>query len=143
MVEIARDIIFSANNNEEVMILPVVPEIEVSKSQNNEQFETINNGTMNLIGDEGLIVFSITSIFPSKNYSWLRPGSVSDPFIYVDFFNKWRSEKVPIRIVVSRPSGKSWFNKAVLIDSFTYKLRRNGDIEYTLDVSEYRFVKVI
>ncbi|WP_077369714.1 hypothetical protein [Anaerosalibacter sp. Marseille-P3206] len=135
------NIVFSANNREEVMILPVVPEIEVEKPQNNEQFETINNGTLNLIGDEGLRTFSITSIFPSQKYIWLKSGSVAEPFKYVDFFNKWRAKKVPLRIVTSRPDGREWFNMACLIDNFTFKVRRNGDIAYTLDVSEYPFVE--
>lgn len=137
----SSNIIFSANNNEEVIVLPIVPEIEVDKTQYNEEFETINNGTINLIGDEGLRSFSITSIFPSQNYSFLKPGSMAEPFKYVEFFNKWRSRKVPIRVVTSRPDGIEWFNMPCLIDDFTYKLRRNGDIEYTLDISEYRFVK--
>jgi hypothetical protein len=135
------NIVFSANNREEVMILPVVPEIEVDKPQGNERFETINKGTLNLIGDEGLRTFSITSIFPSQKYIWLKPGSVAEPFKYVDFFNKWRAKKVPLRIVTSRPDGSEWFNMAVLIDDFSFRLRRNGDIAYTLECSEYPFVE--
>lgn len=136
----SANIIFSANNNEEVVVLPVVPEIEVEKPQNNEQFKTINNGTLNLIGDLDLITFSITSIFPSQNYNWLKPGSIADPFHYVDFFNKWREKQVPLRIVTSRPDGREWFNMPCLINNFVYRLRKNGDVTYTLDVSEYRFI---
>lgn len=137
----SSNIVFSANNNEEIMILPVVPELEVNKAQNNEAFETINNGTLNLIGDIGLRTFSITSIFPSQNYSWLKAGSVAEPFKYVDFFNKWRDKKVPIRVVTSRTDGTAWFNMACTIDNFTYKQRKNGQIDYTLDITEYPFVK--
>lgn len=135
------NIVFSANNREEVIILPVVPEIEMDKPQENERFQTINNGTLNLIGDEGLRTFSITSIFPSKEYPWMKPGSVAEPFRYVDFFNKWRARKVPLRIVTSKPDGTEWFNMPVLIDNFNYRVRRNGDIAYTLECSEYRFVQ--
>ena len=135
------NIVFSANNREEVIILPVVPEIELGNPQENERFKTINNGTMNLIGDEGLRTFSITSIFPSKNYPWLKPGSLAEPFRYVAFFNKWRARKVPLRIVASKPDGTEWFNMPCLIDNFSYKVLRNGDIAYTLEVSEYRFVE--
>ena len=136
------NIILSANNNEEVVIFPVVPEIEVSKPQANETFETINSGTLNLIGDEGLRTFSITSIFPAHNYRWLKKGSVAEPFQYIAFINKWRGEKkVPLRIVVSRPDGREWFNMAVLIDDFKFSIQRNGNVAYTLDFSEYRFIK--
>lgn len=134
------NIIFSANNNEEVMILPVVPEIDLNNPQNNEKFETINSGTLNLIGQEGLRTFSITSIFPSQQYPWLKPGSVAEPFKCVDFFGKWRDEKVPFRCITSKKDGTEWFNMAVLVDNFDYKVRRNGDIAYTLELSEYPFV---
>lgn len=137
----ARDIVFSANNNQEVMILPVVPETEIDSPQNNEEFETINNGTLNLIGDKGLRSFSITSILPSHSYKWLRPGSIAEPFKYVDFFGKWRNRRVPIRVVTSKVDGSEWFNMPCLIDGFTHKIRKNGDVQYTLQVSEYRFVK--
>lgn len=137
----ARDIIFSANNNEEIIILPVVPEIEIDTPQNNEEFETINNGTLNLIGEMGLRSFSIASIFPSRAYGWLRPGSVAEPFAYVDFFDKWREKKVPMRIVTSKFDGSEWFNFPCLIDSFSHKARKNGDVGYTLEVSEYPFAK--
>lgn len=136
----ASNIIFSANNNEEVMILPVVPETKLDKPQHNERFETINNGTLNLIGKEGLRSFSITSIFPSREYGWLKPGSLAEPFKYVDFFNKWRAKQVPFRVITSRPDGSEWFNMAVLIDDFNYGIRRNGDIAYSLSVSEYPFI---
>lgn len=137
----SSNIIFSANNNEEVMVLPVVPEIEINKPQNNEEFETINNGTLNLIGDEGLRTFSIASIFPSQEYGWLKPGSTAEPFKYIEFFNKWRDKKVPFRVITSKKDGTEWFNMAVLIDNFSYKVRKNGDVGYTLDLSEYRFIK--
>ncbi|OHW62903.1 hypothetical protein EUAN_06870 [Andreesenia angusta] len=136
------NIILSVNNNQEVMVFPVVPEINVSKPQDNTTFETINNGTMNLIGDEGLRTFNVSSIFPCREYSWLKIGSVSDGFAYVDFINRWRSKKYPFRIYVSRPDGREWFNMAVLIDAFDFSVMRNGDIKYSLSFSEYRFVKV-
>ena len=53
------NIIFSANNNEEVYVLPIVPPIELNIPRKNEEFETINSGTLNLIGTRGLKSLSI------------------------------------------------------------------------------------
>lgn len=135
----SSNIIFSANNNEEIMILPVVPEFDLDSPQNNEEFETINNGVLNLIGDIGLRSFSITSKFPAQDYPWLKPGSLAEPSKYVDFFEKWRDKKVPFRCITSKKDGTEWFNMAVLVDGFTHRVRKNGDVDYTLDLSEYRF----
>lgn len=30
---------------------------------------------------------------------------------------------------------------AVSIDKFTYKLRKNGDVDFTLDMTEYVFIR--
>lgn len=135
-----RDIIISANNNEEIVTLPIVPEVSVTSPQENERFKTADKGYMNLIGDLGLREFTIDSIFPNKGaYLSLRPGSVAEPFLYVNFINKWRIEKVPFRVVASRPDGRVWFNIPMLVDSFEYELLKGGSIDYSLSLSEYPF----
>lgn len=137
------DIVFSANNNEEIKVLPIVPDdIGISQGQNNEEFETINNGTLNLIGDLGLRSLSIQSFFPCNDYRWIKKGATSDGWSYVDFFKKWRNKKVPVRIVMTNTEGKEILNIACTIDNFTYAERRNKDIAYTLEIKEYKFVKL-
>lgn len=137
---VGRDIIISANNNEEVMVLPVVPSIPVRTTQENEAFKTAGQGYMNLIGDIGLREFNIDSILPVEGSSTsVRPGSVGDPFLYIDFFNKWRNEKVPFRVIASRPDGSLWFNLPMTIDDFSYELLKTGSVKYQLSLKEYVF----
>lgn len=137
---VGRDIIVSANNNEEVLVLPLVPDIPVSSSQDNEIFKTADQGYMNLIGDLGLREFEIQSIFPVEGtYQYVRPGALTRPFKYVDFFNKWRREKVPFRVIASRPDGSLWFNLPMTVDNFSYDLTKNGNILYNLSLKEYVF----
>ena len=73
------DIIFSANNNEEVMIFPVVPpDFEITDEQNNEDFDGIS-GKMKLIGEKGLKKLTISSFFPvNKEYTFVKAGSERD-----------------------------------------------------------------
>jgi len=133
-------IVFSANNNEEIMVLPVIPnDIEVPQPQNNEEFITINNGVLQLIGDMGLRTLSISSIFPTHDYKWIKKGSSSDGWSYVNFFKKWRDKRVPIRIVMTSNS-KTLLNMACTVDNFTPSEAKNGDIRYTLEIHEYRFM---
>ena len=122
------------------MTLPYVPpDIEISKPQNNEEFQTINNGILNLIGDEGLKSLSIQSFFPTKKYHWMPNGANENGWEYVEFFDRWREAKVPIRIVMQEGE-RVVLNMACLVDSFTYYVKRNKDIGYTLAIKEYRFV---
>lgn len=134
------DIVFSVNNNEEIMIFPVVPpNVEIGENQNNEDFESVS-GAMKLIGELGLRTLSISSFWPvNKNYSFVKAGSIADGRKYVEFFQKWRKEKVPFRVILTDKDGKCVLNMACLINSFSYYSDKVGDIQYSLDVEEYRF----
>lgn len=134
------DIIFSANNNEEIMIFPIVPPgIEITEEQNNEDFDALT-GTMKLIGEMGLRKLSISSFWPvNKNYPFVKTGSLDDGNKYVEFFQKWRKKKVPVRVIMTAKSGYAVLNMACVVNSFTYSYDKVGDIQYSLDVEEYRF----
>jgi len=138
------DIVFSANNNKEVYILPVVPSNldPLNNPRKNEEFETINNGTINLIGNKGLRTISIQSFFPTKNYPWIKKGAISDGWQYVNFFNKWTEKRVPIRIIIITNNGVEMLNMACTVENFPYGIDRTGDILYTLELKEYPFVQV-
>ena len=134
------DIIFSANNSEEVMIFPIVPvDVEISEEQNNEDFDAVS-GTMKLIGEMGLRKLSISSLWPvNKSYAFVKAGSEKDGRKYVEFFQKWRKKKVPLRVVLLSGDRKSILNMACVVNSLTYAFDKVGDIQYSLEVEEYRF----
>lgn len=134
------DIIFSANNNEEVMVFPVVPpDLGPEITQDNEDFEALT-GTMKLIGNMGLMTLSIESFWPvRKQYPWLRPGSEADGWNYVQFFDKWRKKKVPLRVLLLTDDGQTRLNMACLVNTLAWQVDKVGDIKYKLSVEEYRF----
>lgn len=134
------DFILSYNNNEQVLVFPVVPnDLEhLEAPQDNGTFESLN-GAMNVIGPMGLRSFPMESIFPVHDYSWLRPGSSADGWSYVDAINEGRSRYIPFRAVLLRSDGGEVFNMACTVDSFTYVPDAVGDIHYKLTLREYRF----
>lgn len=137
------DIICSANNNEEIVVLPVVPPLEtiVNSIYQNEVFTAID-GEINLIGNQALKTLEIASFFPTHKYPWIKQGANANGWNYVDFFEKWQRRKVPIRIIITTKYNREVLNMAVTIDSFTYTLDEVGDIQYTLSLKEYKFVQV-
>ena len=134
------DIIFSANNNEEVLVFPVVPpDVGPEIPQENVDFDAIT-GKMKLIGNMGLRTVQIESFWPvNKNYTWVRPGSDANGWRYVEFFEKWRNRKVPMRIIITTNNGATRLNMACLVNNFTWRVDKVGDIQYRLDIEEYRF----
>ena len=59
------DIVFSINNNAEIMVLPVAPEWEISEDQANETYNGLSFN-IRMIGNPGLRTLEISSLFPSK-----------------------------------------------------------------------------
>jgi len=131
------NITVSANNNKEILEFPIIPrDTNLNNPSKNEEFQTINAGTLNLLGDKGLRSLSISSIFPKNKETWAKAGSV-EGIKYVDFFNKWQGKNVPIRIVMSLESGKELVNMLCSIENFTYNFNSVENIKYTLDLKEY------
>ena len=137
------DIIFSANNNDQVLTLPIIPKNmpELSQSYKNSTFESIN-GELNLIGTKALRTVSFSSFFPTKKYKFSRPKSNVDGWVYVSFFNKYASNRMPIRMILVDNENKEISNMAYTVESFNCFVDKVGDIQYSLDLKEYRFVKI-
>ncbi|KQX69226.1 hypothetical protein [Paenibacillus sp. Root444D2] len=136
------DIVFSANNFEEMVQLPIIPpDFSLPFNQRkNEEFETIQMGALNLAGLRGLKHWTIQSFFPTKEYSFAK--SKISGWECVNFFNNWANKRLPIRVIVTTDSGIEMLNMPCLVENFTYGLDRAGDIPYTLDIKEFRFVEV-
>ncbi len=134
-------IIISINNNEEVIVLPAVPEgIGPEYPQNNEAYQGLSRD-YNTIGTMGLWSMPISSFFPvGKRYSFMPPDAFEDGWKYVDFFQRNRPRRLPFRIIMLDSSGVCRLNSPCTVDSFSWQVKRNGDIAYTLSLREYRFV---
>lgn len=134
------EIIFMAENEigqQETITIPVVQGIEaISCETKDEEFETANGKTLNLIGGKGLRSFSFSSFFPSKKYYFVSWFKFKNPKEYIRFFEKYRDLRVPVRVIVID-------KYQVVLNmlcryNFTYQIRdRAGDIPYTLDIKEY------
>lgn len=134
------EIVFSVNNNEKVMVLPVAPEWEISEDQANETFQGLTTN-IRMIGNRELATISISSFFPSKRYPYLSPYADVNPWAYVAFFKNIKTQRIPARLVITGNQNEELLNMAVSIDKFTYKLRKNGDVDFTLDMTEYVFIR--
>lgn len=136
------DITLSCNNGKEIYTLPVVTEMpQIQNNYKNEEFETIND-TINLAGNRELMRVSISSFFPvNKNYPFANKKAVSNGWEYVRFIERCANNKIPIRLIIS-DSMRTILNIASLVNNFSYNVDRKNDIQYTLELMEYRFVTV-
>lgn len=134
-------IIFSINNNEEAVVLPAVPpDFGPEIPQNNDTFSGISKD-YNLLGTMGLWSFTIESFFPvGHRYSFMPADAAEDGWSYVAFFDRNRPRRLPFRCVVLDSSSVCRLNSACSIDTFSWRVKRNGDIAYSMTVREYRFI---
>ncbi len=129
----------SFNNGAEGFILPInPPSIEIVSKHNNNKVQLVNLGEINLIGKRGLESLKIFSFFPSTKSAFYKRASMpaSD---YVSMIKKWKDSGKPIRVIITGMD----FNAAMAIESFiSTSSEGSGDIKYTLELSEYRFLNV-
>ena len=133
------DIVFSINNNAEIMVLPVAPEWEISEDQANETNNCLSFN-IRMIGNPGLRTLEISSFFPSKKYPFVNPYADINPQAYIDFFRRIKTEHIPARIVITDKQSVERLNMAVSIDNFVYKYRTNGDADFSVSMTEYIFL---
>ncbi|NGM81284.1 phage portal protein [Paenibacillus sp. 7124] len=135
-------VVFTANNNAEMLTLPFVPpDLAIPVISNaNEEFTLSAGangvGSLNLPGLKGLRSMSISSFFPNKYYSFAKVQK--NGYDCVAFFQKWNDKRVPIRIIITDKS-KKLLNMPCLIESFEYSVDSAGDFQYTLDIKEFIF----
>lgn len=134
------DIIFSINNNESVKVIPVPAEIKIENPFEHATFDGLK-GPLAIIGERGLRSFSLSSYFPIRKTTAIRPGADADAVGYVEWFEESRDRKLPMRVIIVYDNGLK-INMACLIADFTHWVQRNGDIGYEMQVIEYVFPEV-
>ncbi len=136
------DIILSANNNEQVHILPVLPTDmpDILNTYKNTTFDSLDC-EYNLIGNKGLRSLTFSSFFPNQKYSFMRPNSSYDAMSYINFLEYYANNKMPFRLIALHDDNSEIINIALTLDSFSWQVRTGGDIYYTLNMTEYVFLK--
>ena len=138
-------IVISADNGAAAIVLPLVPADlpEISNPQNNETFDGIL-GTMSVIGTLGLRSVSIKGLLPvdPTKYPFANPLGSSAAEV-INFVSRYRSEYIPVRLVIAFGDGSVYINMACLINDFSYSIDNAKDYHYKIDLIEYRMVQPI
>jgi len=135
-------VFLSINNSEEVIQLPVPPsEWGVASPWNNEEHDGLRS-TIRTIGLRGLRAIEISSFFPAAGheYPFLQNRSMWG-MDYVNTIERWRARRIPIRIVIVE-DGQKHVNLPVTIDEFEYRQQKDGDIYFTMRLTEFVFVNL-
>ena len=108
--------------------------------QHNETYEGLSRDYRR-IGTLGLRPYSWEGIFPvGHRYDFMPPEASENGWDYVTFFQRGRERKIPFRLIVLDSSGTPRLNTPITADSLEISVRRNGDLDYSISCTEYRFV---
>ncbi len=135
-------VILSFNNNEEVMTLPhVPPDFPLNEpEQHNEAYVGLSRDYRR-IGTLAARTYSWTGLLPvGHRYAFMPPEASDNGWDYIGFFQRGRERKIPFRMIVLDSSGTPRLNTPITVDSLEVTVRRNGDLNYTISCTEYRFV---
>lgn len=133
------DIFISQNNNETVIQIPVLPaQFNVSLSQNNDTFNSISQGDLKLIGLVGLKTISFSSFFPhddDNNAPYIK-SKERYGHSYVSLLESFMKRRYPVRLIIT----ETGINLPMTIERFDWSVGKSKDIDYTIELSEFRFV---
>jgi hypothetical protein len=135
------DIYISDMDRKTVLQLPIIPEEmpSFSKSSSNEEFESFSDGKYNLIGDVGLLEFTLESFLPGKgkNYPFQRVKNIN-PDLYIQLINAAMINKKPLRVVIVRGGDSFNINSTFSVETFEWHDNKVGDYQYSISFKEWR-----
>lgn len=127
------------------LLLPVTPgSYEVDNGNEIEIVRATEIGDINIAGHKRLKNMRIEGFFTTNDYHFINrmTYSVSKSMDYVNLFNKWINDKSIVRLVIAS-DGITRINSQFYIESIKYSEDNssNGDINYVIDLKEYRAIK--
>lgn len=102
-----------------------------------ETLDMAETGQISLPGLKSLFDQPVEGFFPARDYPFLAPGAVADPWYYVGLLTQWSADAQVCRYIVSGTD----INAPVLLGPLSYgEQDGSGDVYYTLPLKEYRYL---
>jgi nucleoid-associated protein YgaU len=130
----------SYDNFKESLQLPVNPSsFALARGMSNTVITLAELGELNQIGELRLATTKIQSFFPQNYGPYCEYADIPVPEEAVEMIERWEASKKPIRLIVTGTN----VNLSVSIENFDWSYQaKTMDIDFNLDLKEYRFVTV-
>ena len=118
------------------LILPVTPPSYTwDRGSRVETVQLDQIGEVNLPGAAMMGSCTLEVMLPARLYSFCNPGTVPNPYIYLEQLERWSDAGTPVRFLVSGTPT----NALVLIETTPYGERDGtNDLYVTLNLRQYR-----
>lgn len=123
------------------MPIPMTPPAITTPIQN-ETFDTYWNGSFLFIEKAGLKTLTLSGWLPNQIYNFARSKLLAPEIL--ELFQNAIDNTEPIIVIIVSTDGQMYLNEIFAIESFEKTARKNGDIEYSLSLKQFReYINVI
>ena len=136
VLAIKRIVSFVDERRNMELVLPVTPSTyQWSYGSAVETIALDQLGDVNLRGGKSLAKSKLELLLPTRAYPFCNPGTLLDPWFYLDCLKLWADSESPIRLIISGTP----INVAVLLEEVSYgEEDGSGDIAVALTLREYQ-----
>ena len=110
----------------------------IGRSADNESFKTWWNGNYNFIEKPNLRTVNLECWWTERNLYYKKASN--KPIEYINLINNAMDKAEPIQLIIIKADGSTYINSFFSVDSFEYHADKIGDIQYNLQLTEYREV---
>lgn len=127
-------------NSVENIQLPIVPsEYHMKSGKNSNSITLLGFGEISDSGTPTLKTWSISAMFPKKQYSMCTCTIKSNPFDYVALVEKLKKDNIVCTYVITKTN----INIRCTIEEFEYyEQDGSGDVYYTISFKEHKEIKL-
>lgn len=131
--------IFKDTVTGEELTLPVTPKMyAMEHGRRVNSLTLLGAGEVNLPGSTARFNEQLEGFFPCRDYPFLTPGAGTDPWVYVEWFEKRVDAGRVLRFIVSDTP----INTAVILEPIRYEQQPGpADIYYTLILRGYTYLE--
>lgn len=94
-----------------------------------------------MIGLRDLKTVNFASFFPIRDFPFLQNRSMWG-MEYVNKIEQWRNRRIPIRLIIVDNNKKKNINMAVALDDFSWDVKQDGNINYSMSFTEFPFANL-
>ena len=118
------------------LILPVTPAAYTWERGNRvESVQLDQIGEINLPGTKRMGSCTLEALLPARLYPFCNPGTIPNPYVYLEQLERWSDAGTPVRFLVSGTPT----NAQVLIETIRYGEKDGtNDLYVTLTLRQYR-----
>lgn len=118
------------------LVLPVTPkEYQIEHGRKANNLTMYEAGAINLPGEKVLLDEEIECLLPAREYPFNNPGTVTNPFVYIEQLEKWSDAGTVLRYIVSNTP----VNAAVILDPIRYREDDGtNDVTCVIPIRGYR-----